>query len=391
MTKIISKKFSPTVARLTKLLENQAVQADLLVSNSEKTLSEFAQKNVGVCKVLFLVGNVGEMATMFADTFSMAMFYDTFAEKNLFNYCKLTKTETPSQRVRESVCFIPESFNHFASSYGYQCAAYGVLKKTHVYIVPDDERECQAVFDNYVVPNLFKRPLDENSGKFVFKVFGLQPVEVETRLSKLNSAVIKKSETAELDTKITLIFPPKFSKSVAAETITQTKNLFADNLYAASDISLAEAVVKLFSAKRKTLSLAESMTGGMIASSLVDVPGASAALYEGLVTYAIESKCNRLGINPHFVDMYGVVSPQVAEAMAKGLLQTNRADAVLSVTGYASQTPDPDCQAGLCFIGIGSGSGVATYRNKFVGDRNSVRKQATNTALFLLLKTFQNA
>ena len=91
---------------------------------------------------------------------------------------------------------------------------------------------------------------------------------------------------------------------------------FGDGIYADSDVSLAQKAVHLLAERYKTVATAESITGGMIASAIVDVPGASSVLYEGCVTYSVDSKCDRLGINPHFVDEHGVVSPQVAREMA---------------------------------------------------------------------------
>ena len=279
-----------------------------------------------------------------------------------------------------------ESFNHFNSTYGYQCAAYGVLGKTHVYLLPEEPREVQSVYENYIVKNLFKRP--DGESKYVFKVFGLAKHDVETRLEKINPFVDRKCESANLDSKITLCFPSKTSKQVVSDTLTAVKQMFADNLYATTDKTISETVVELMESLGKKMSTAESMTGGLIASNIVDNSGASNVLYEGIVCYSVASKCARLGINPHFVDEYGVVSAEVAQAMSRGLL-ANGSDVAVSITGYAGPSSAPEYPVGLCYISVASTkTGVAVYRNLFRGDRNSIRQQAANMALFLVYKTF---
>ncbi|MBQ4217724.1 MAG: CinA family protein [Clostridiales bacterium] len=106
-----------------------------------------------------------------------------------------------------------------------------------------------------------------------------------------------------------------------------------------SDLA-AQAVASL---KQKELKLcfAESLTGGMISSGIVDVPGASYVLNQGLVTYSNEAKMRLLGVRKETLDAFGAVSPQTAADMAAGALFTAKADYALSVTGCAGDD-DPN-------------------------------------------------
>ena len=83
------------------------------------------------------------------------------------------------------------------------------------------------------------------------------------------------------------------------------------------------------------LALAESCTGGMVASRVTDVPGASAVLTHGFVTYANEAKHDILGVSQEALDKYGAVSEEVARAMAEGALKVSGADVAAAVTGIA--------------------------------------------------------
>ena len=383
MIKILAKEYSSAVAFLCKKLDAEMARYDVFVSRNKQSSADFLTRTIG-CQALILMGNVGDYGTLFADTFRLAMFYDKFAERNVNEYCKLARIELPPQHVMDKLCIAPESFNHYASTYGYQCACFGEYKKTHVYIIPDDVRESRAVYDTYLRKDLFKNNVGIN--RYVYKVFGITRETVASRMAKLGKYVSHKCETEHLDTRIELSFPPQCAKTIIVDTINKFKSLFDDSLYASEEQSLGKTVVDLFTQTGKTISTAESITGGMIASSIVDVPGASSVLYEGVVCYSIKSKCNRLGINPHFIDQYGAVSQQVAQEMALGLLK-NGSDVAVAITGYAGPTAEAGQPVGLCYIGVATTKGVSVYRNVFSGNRDEIRAQATNMALYLVLKT----
>ena len=383
MIKILAKEYSQAVAFLCQKFDVEVADYDLFLSKNKHSSAEFLTNSIGA-NALIIVGNVGDSSTLFADTFGLSMFYDKFAERNVTEYCKLAHAELPPQHTMDKLCIAPESFNHYASSYGYQCTCYGEYKKTHVYMIADDVRECEVVYDNYLYQDLFKKSVA--STRFVYKVFGLSKKAVNDRLAKLGKYVSRKCETTNLDSKIVLSFPPKSSKSIIAETVEHFKQLFGDFLYASAEQSLAKTVVDVLSQIGRTVSVAESITGGLIASSIVDVAGASSVLHEGVVTYSIQSKCKRLDINPHFVDQYGVVSQQVAKEMAVGLLKQG-GDIAVSTTGYAGPTSDNGQPVGLCYIAVATEKGVSVYKNVFSGDRNSIRAQAANMALYLVYKT----
>ena len=382
MIKILAKDYSQAVAYLCDKLDAELAEYDLFISKSQASQAKYLTDSIG-CQALIMLGSVGDSCTLFADTFQLPMFYDLFAESKVIAYCNFTGTELPPQHVMDKLCVAPESFNHYASVYGYQCTCYGEYKKTHVYMIADDLRECSVVYDNYLSADLFKNNL--GTQRYIFKVFGLAKNDVLSRLNKLGKYVSRKCETLNLDTKIVLDFPPKCAKSTVNETLERFKKLFGDYIYANADQSLAKTVVDLLNSLGKTLSVAESITGGMIASSIVDIAGASSVLHEGIVSYTNHSKSSRLGINPHFIDEHGAVSQQVALNMAQGLRQ-NGCDVAISTTGFAGPTAD-DGQVGLCYVGISTEKGVSVYKNVFSGDRNSIRAQAANTALYLVHKT----
>lgn len=385
MIKLLAKNYSQAVAYLRDKLNLEMAENDLQLTKSKPSAMEYARNAVnGGAKALIIVGNVGDSCSFFAETFNLQMFYDKFAERNILQYCKLAHLDVPPQYAMDKLCVAPETFNHYASSYGYQCACYGEYNKCNVFFVPDDARECAVVYDNYLYKILFRE--GSSSLKYVFKVFGLSQRDVLARLNCLPRNVSRQCETSNLDTKIVITFPPKCLKSFVKDTLDKFKLQFGEYIYSAQDKSLPQTLVELLTSLNKTVSTAESVTGGLIASSIVDIPGASAVLYESVVTYSISSKCKRLGINPHYIDEYGVVSQQVAQAMAEGL-RKNGSDIAISITGIAGPKSEDGLPVGLCFIGIATEKGVTVYKNIFAGDRNSIRSQAANMAMYFAYKT----
>ena len=117
-----------------------------------------------------------------------------------------------------------------------------------------------------------------------------------------------------------------------------------------------------------TLTTAESATGGMIASTLINVPGISAFFTEGYVTYSNEAKVKMIHVKPETIERYGVVSAETAADMAVSAARTADTDAALSVTGVAG--PDGgtrECPVGLVYIGCCLHGRVVTERHLFAG------------------------
>ena len=114
----------------------------------------------------------------------------------------------------------------------------------------------------------------------------------------------------------------------------------------------AEKLVKLLKKKNLTVTTAESCTGGMIASAIVSVAGASACFKEGYITYSNEAKKKLLGVREDTLKQYTVVSAQVAQEMAAGAAAAAQSSLAVSVTGVAGPDPDEGNPVGLVYIGM---------------------------------------
>lgn len=152
--------------------------------------------------------------------------------------------------------------------------------------------------------------------------------------------------------------------------------------------SLAQAVIDKAGAEGAMIATAESCTGGLIAAALTDVPGSSAVVDRGFITYSNEAKTEMLAVPPELISWFGAVSAEVAQMMAQGAILNSRADVAISVTGIAG--PDggsAEKPVGLVWFGLARADGVSRVERRLfpMGSRDFVRTKAVETALNLLL------
>ena len=152
--------------------------------------------------------------------------------------------------------------------------------------------------------------------------------------------------------------------------------------------SLAQAIVDKAGAVGAMIATAESCTGGLVAGAITDVPGSSAVLDRGFVTYSNEAKNEMLGVPSALLSRWGAVSGRVARAMAKGALARSRADVAVAITGIAGPGGgNAEKPVGLVWFALAGPNGlVRAERRVFAnGSRDFVRGRAVETALALTL------
>ena len=133
---------------------------------------------------------------------------------------------------------------------------------------------------------------------------------------------------------------------------------------------------------------AESCTGGLVAAALTAIPGSSAVVERGFVTYTNEAKIEMLGVRAATIDTVGAVSPETAEAMAWGALTNSRAQIAVSVTGIAGPGGATETKpVGLVHFAAATEDGQLMRREERFGDigRDEVRRRSVIVALHLLL------
>lgn len=278
--------------------------------------------------------------------------------------------------------------NDWGTAPGVAFAADGV----HVLMLPGPPRECEMMFQHRAVPYL--RGLSDGViASRTVKTFGIGESAAESVLRDLMNALHNPTLapyakpngtelriTAHADTEAEAL-------ALIAPVEEQVKALLGHYVIGVDVDSLEAVCFSLLQAQGLTLGTAESCTGGLIAKLITDRPGSSAIFRGGIVSYTNAVKHHVLGVPQDLLDTYGAVSPQVAEAMARGARQALGCDIALSSTGVAG--PDPDDRGnpiGLVYLGIAWGDQcvVKALHAGTMATRERVRNQAAQHSLDLL-------
>ena len=149
----------------------------------------------------------------------------------------------------------------------------------------------------------------------------------------------------------------------------------------------AAALLQDMTRSQKMIATAESCTGGLIAALLTEVPGSSAVVERGFVTYSNAAKSQCLGVDPALIETVGAVSEEVARAMAEGAIANSKADFAVAVTGIAGPGGDtPTKPVGLVHIATAQRAGQTVHRECRFGDvgRSQVREETVRVAIDML-------
>ena len=163
------------------------------------------------------------------------------------------------------------------------------------------------------------------------------------------------------------------------------QNMLGELIYGVGEKSLAEVVGEKLTWQGKTIAVAESCTGGLLAKLLTDIPGSSKYFTFGWITYSNQAKISELGVPADLIQEYGAVSEQVARAMAVGARKKAGTDYAISITGIAGPTGGTEQKpVGLVYIGVDSENGCDTKRCFFYHGRQFIRLRAAQTVLNIL-------
>lgn len=173
------------------------------------------------------------------------------------------------------------------------------------------------------------------------------------------------------------------NKNKVEKIVEKIYNKIGNYVFGENADRLEKKTVELVKKLGMNISTAESCTGGMIASRLIDVPGVSKIFKEGIVSYSNDAKMKRLGVKKETLEKYGAVSEETAREMVMGL----DSDVAIATTGIAG--PDggtPEKPVGLVYIGIRVRNDVYIEKRFFNGDRMKIRERAVSQSLFSLIK-----
>jgi nicotinamide-nucleotide amidase len=273
-------------------------------------------------------------------------------------------------------------------------------KKARIVSLPGVPREMEEMMRQEVVPLL--RTAMESSGRTsrtpivrqVFHTFGLAEADVDAKLNGL----IPKGAPVDLGLLaspmgVLVSLTTKGSESstekhrdLPQQLASDVRSRLSEWLFAEGDDTMEKVVGRELTKRGLILAVAESCTGGLIGHRLTQVPGSSAYVDRGAICYSNRAKTEMLGVPVELIARHGVVSKEVAAAMACGIRERANVSVGLSVTGIAGPGGGTETKpVGLVYIGLDDGTGRPITREfRFHGDRNVIKQRSSQAALDLL-------
>lgn len=165
----------------------------------------------------------------------------------------------------------------------------------------------------------------------------------------------------------------------------EIRTILASHVFGVDDDTMANCIGRLLRERKATLTVAESCTGGLLASKITDVPGASDYFVTGVVAYANETKERLLHVPEEIIAQHGAVSEECARAMAEGVRADSQADYALATTGIAGPGGGTEEKpVGLVFIAVAEADGTQVLRQFWPGNREQFKQRVAQLALSLL-------
>jgi nicotinamide-nucleotide amidase len=266
-----------------------------------------------------------------------------------------------------------------------------VEKDGHLIVaMPGVPREMFRMWEEQAILRLRKY-----TGGLIFtrtlRVYGIGESTVEERLGELihmtNPTVATYVKSDAVDVRISAKAEGReMAEQLVADVARQVRDVLGDVIFGEGKIMLSEVVGELLKERGWTLSVMESLTGGLLASTLTDVSGSSSYFAGGLVTYATELKA-QMGVPREVLEEYGVVSEETAQAMAHAVRMQLKTDVGLGITGVAGPILQEGKPAGTVYIAVEGPKGAVMGQGIVGrGERRDNKWHSTLTALNLLRK-----
>ncbi|MCD9023435.1 competence/damage-inducible protein A [Cohnella silvisoli] len=174
-------------------------------------------------------------------------------------------------------------------------------------------------------------------------------------------------------------------------TVTEIRRRTLAHLYAEEDVPIEAVIVRMLTEQGRTLTLAESCTGGMVSELITTIPGSAVVFLGGVVSYSNQMKIQQLGVSAELLegpDAPGAISSETAAAMAKGMRLAADSDFAVSITGNAGPAAAEGKPVGLVYIGLAErGRETRVEKLQLAGDREGIRLRSAKRALYMLWQT----
>ena len=379
------------------------------VADRKKEFSQVLKDAIKRSSVIIVTGGLGPtFDDITVETVSEILNIKTYKDETVKNaicqYFKKRGIKNPTQN-NERQAYIIEGAkildNRFGTAPG-QMLHFNYLQDDNkkirktIFLLPGPPKELHPMFDEYVLP--FMRSYQVNINKtLVLHICGIAESLVDEKI-KPTVDYLSNSDNIEfailahnylIDVKVSVSGENELVIDDTLKNINQEFiNVLGINIYGYGDDTLESVIQKMLIETKRTISVAESCTGGLLSSKLTNIAGSSLCFKQSVVTYSNESKIQLLNVKKETLEQFGAVSQETANEMLTGILNLSKADYAVSITGIAG--PDGGTNekpVGLVYIGTSFKGNNEVTKCMFLGTRQDIRDRATNCALDLIRRS----
>lgn len=264
-----------------------------------------------------------------------------------------------------------------------------------VVLLPGPPGELQPLFQREVRPRLERRRPELRLFSRELRITGMGESDLDQRVAPIYQQYPEVETTILTGNGEIQIRPRLWASDAAAaekmldELVERIALALGENLFSTSGESLEEVVANELQSRRATIAVAESCTGGMVATRLTNIPGSSSYFRGGVVCYSNDLKTAWADVPPEMIESKGAVSSEVALALAHGIRKRTAASLGLGITGIAGPGGGtPEKPVGLVHIGLADEKESRERSFRFPGDRDRIRMFATQAALDMVRRYF---
>ncbi|NMA85056.1 MAG: competence/damage-inducible protein A [Epulopiscium sp.] len=357
-----------------------------VVGDNPKRVKETYEEGFQRAELLIATGGLGPTQDdltkeIAAEYFQKDLLIDETSLQKIYDYFQIRGLTITEGNKKQAL--IPEGAKVLPNHHGTAPGCVLEDKGKILVLLPGPPHEMIPMFEQYVVPYL-QSFQEEILVSRVLRIAGIGESFVEEKIKDLiknqtNPTLAPYATQGEVRLRIT-------ARSTTEEEGFQLirpmeeeiRKRLGFHVYGIDGTSLEQEVVQLLQKKQWTISIAESCTGGMVASRLINYPGVSSTFMEGFVTYSNEAKIKRLGVSKQTLEEEGAVSAETAKQMAIGAAKMANTYIGIGITGIAGPSGGtPEKPVGLVYIGLCQGDKVQVKKLQLSGDRETVRKRVT--------------
>lgn len=366
-----------------------------VVGDNHKRMEEAFKLAFGRTELVICTGGLGPTQDditkeILAKYNNVDMVYDIESYNHVKNLYKSLTRKMPESNIRQA--YFPKGSMILHNDYGTANGCIMDINGKIAVLLPGPPKEVIPMMENKVLPYLMKY----SDGIIFGKKYIIMGVG-ESTVEKMVIDLIENQTNPTLATfagngRVVLRVTAKAASKEEAEKMIQPiedeiKIRMGKNLYLSDVEDVAEYSAKLLIKNNLTVSTAESCTGGLVATKLINFPGISSVFSQGFITYSNKSKVEILGVNEETLNEFGAVSKETVEEMAKNVALKSGSDIGLATTGIAGPTGGSlDKPVGLIYVCVYFKGNIETLKLNYPGQREINRERAALSVLDLMNK-----